>query len=154
VVTTEGLAVTLPRGGIFRPGKFVQALTSGQYPQDAILWLGRGDALVYSGEGHLVFVAPGGQIGTPRQGATFFVQRDRALWVYRGGRMVQSGMPGVPGGGTQSLARTDGVHVFYEPGAILPEDLKKAPLGRETPAIVPSFFDRPFVILPGPLFRP
>jgi hypothetical protein len=41
-----------------------------------------------------------------------------------------------------------------EPGAILPEELKQAPAGRETPAIVPSFFDQPFVILPGPLFRP
>ena len=64
------------------------------------------------------------------------------------------GIPGVPGVGIQSLARLGVVHVFYEPGAILPEELKQAPVGHETPAIVPSFFDRPFVILPGPLFRP
>jgi hypothetical protein len=55
---------------------------------------------------------------------------------------------------TQNLARAGLVRVFYEPGAILPEELKQAPAGRETPAIVPSFFDQPFVILPGPLFRP
>ena len=44
--------------------------------------------------------------------------------------------------------------VFYEPGAILPDELKHAPVGRETPVIVPSFFDRQFEILRGPLFRP
>ena len=57
-------------------------------------------------------------------------------------------------GGIQSPAWLGEGHVFYEPGAKLPEELKQAPLGHETPAIVPSFFDRPFVILPGPLFRP
>jgi hypothetical protein len=147
VVTTEGLTVTLPRGGILRPGRILPALPGRRFPQDAILWLGRGDVLADSGGNHLVFIAPGGQVGTTRRGATFFVQRDGAL-------AVSFGMPGVPEERTPSRARPPGVHVFYEPGAILPEDLKPAPIGHETPAIVPSFFDRPFVILPGPLFRP
>jgi hypothetical protein len=154
VVTTEGLAVTLPRGGILRPGQIFPALPGRQFPQDAILWLGRGDVLADSGGSHLVFIATGGQVGTPRPGATFFVQRDGALAADRRSPAVSSGMLGVLGKGTRSRARTGGVHVFYEPGAILPEDLKQAPLGHETPAIVPSFFDRPFMILPGPLFRP
>jgi hypothetical protein len=132
VVTTEGLTVTLPRGGILRPGQTFAARPGPRFPQDAILWLGEGDVLADTGGNHLVFIAPGGQVGTSRPGATFFVQRDGAL----------------------SLARPGGVHVFYEPGAILPEELKQAPIGHETRAIVPSFFDRPFVILPGPLFRP
>jgi hypothetical protein len=154
VVTTEGLTVTLPRGGILRPGQIFPALPGRQFPQDAILWLGRGDVLADSGGSRLVFIAPGGQVGTSRPGATFFVRRDGALAADRRGPEVWSGVPGVPGEGTRSLARLAGVHVFYEPGAILPEELKQAPLGHETPAIVPSFFDRPFVILPGPLFRP
>jgi len=152
VVTTEGLTVTLPRGGILRPGRTLPFLPAPRFPQDAILWLGQGDVLADSGGNHLVFIARGGQVGTSRVGATFFVQRDGALAADRRGPAVSFGMPGVPEVGNLSLARLGGVHVFYEPGAILPEELKHAPIGHETRAIVPSFFDRPFVILPGPLF--
>jgi hypothetical protein len=154
VVTTEGLTVTLPRGGIVRPGQAFPALPGPRFPQDAILWLGQGDALADSGGNHLVFIAPGGQVGTSRLGATFFVQRGGALAADRRGPAVAFGMPGIPDAVTLSLARLGGVHVFYEPGAMLPEGLKQAPIGHETRAIVPSFFDQPFVILPGPLFRP
>jgi len=154
VVTTEGLTVTLPRGGILRPGQVFRGLPGSRFPQDAILWLGQGDVLADSGGNHLVFIAPGGQVGTSRLGATFFVQRDGALATDRRHPVMAFGMPGVPAQATQILALLGGVQVFYEPGAILPDQLKQAPIGHETRAIVPSFFERPFVILPGPLFRP
>ena len=93
-------------------------------------------------------------VGAPNLGATFFVQRGGALAADRSPPALSFGTTRVPGVGIKNLARVGLVRVFYEPGAILPEELKQAPAGRETPAIVPSFFDQPFVILPGPLFRP
>jgi hypothetical protein len=138
VVTTEGLTVTLPRAGILRPGQIFPAQPGRRFSQDAILWIGEGDVLTDSGGSHLIFIAPGGRVDTGWPGTTFFVRRDGTL----------------TNGGTLAAARLGVAHVFYEPGAILPEGLKQAPIGQETPAIVPSFFDRPFVILPGPLFRP
>jgi hypothetical protein len=154
VVTTEGLTVTLPRGGILRPGRMFPGIPGRRIPQDAILWLGEGDVLADSGVNRLVFIARGGLVGTSQVGATVFVQRDGALAAGRLVSAVPFGMSGVPRVGALNLARLGGVHVFYEPGAILPEELKHAPLSHETPAIVPSFFNQPFVILPGPLFRP
>ncbi len=150
VVTTEGLTLTLPRLGILRPGRIWPGLPAPRFPPDAILWIGQGDVLADSGTNHLVFIARGGQVGTSRVGATFFVQRDGALAADRRGPAVPFGMPGLPEAAILSLARLGGARVFFEPGAILPEELKHAPIGHETRAIVPSFFDRPFVILPGP----
>jgi hypothetical protein len=155
VVTTEGLTMTLPRGGILRPEQTPPGLPTPRFLPHAILWLGEGDDAADSGINHLVFIAQGGRVGTPNLGSTFFVQRGGALADDRRPPAVPFGTRGVPGAGmTQNLARAGLVRVFYEPGAILPEELKQAPAGRETPAIVPSFFDQPFVILPGPLFRP
>ena len=154
VVTTEGLTLTLPRRGILRPGPALQAQPAPRLPQDAILWLGKGDVLANAGRNHLVFIARGGQVGTSRVGATFFVQRDGALAADRRGPAVPFGMPEVAGVRTMSLARLRAAHIYYEPGAILPEELKHAPIGHEMRAIVPSFFNRQFVILPGALFRP
>ncbi len=155
VVTTEGLTVTLPRGGILRPGQTPPGLFTPRFLPDAILWLEEGDVVADSGGNHLVFIARGGQVvGAPNLGATFFVQRGGALAADRSTPALSFGTTRVPGVGIKNLAQMGLIRVFYEPGAILPEELKQAPAGRETPAIVPSFFDQPFVILPGPLFRP
>ena len=155
VVTTEGLTVTLPRGGILRPGQqTAPGLPAPRLRPDAILWLEEGDVVADSWLNHLVFIAPGGQVGTPNLGGTFFVNRGGALADDRRPPAVPFGIGRVAGPRIKNLSRVGLVRVFYEPGAILPEELKQAPAGRETPAIVPSFFDQAFVILPGPLFRP
>ncbi len=151
VVTTEGLTVTLPRRGMLRPWQILAQPTR-RIPRDAILWLGEGDVLATADENRVVFITAGGQLGAGRPGATFFVQRDGALAADRNGAPLWNG--GTAGSLGKALAQRGEGGVFYEPGAILPEEFRKAPLGHATPAIVPSFFDREFVILPGPLFRP
>jgi hypothetical protein len=154
VVTTEGLTMTLPRGGIFRPGQTLPGLPAPRLQPDAILWLEEGDVVADSWLNHLVFIARGGKVGTPQLGGTFFVQRGGALAADDRPPAVPFGTGRGPGVGIKNLARVGLFRVFYEPGAIVPEELKQAPTGCETPAIVPSFFDQAFVILPGPLFRP
>ena len=81
------------------------------------------------------------------------MQRGGALAADGRRPYASPGMPRVARAVTRSRAGLGGVHVYYEPGAILPDELKQTPIGHETRAIVTSFFDRPFVILPGPLFR-
>ncbi len=153
VVTTEGLTVTLPRGGIVRLGQ-IPALPGAQIPMTGILWLGNGEVLENYVGSQMVFIAPGGTFASFASGGTFFVQRDGAVVADRGARAGSFGIAGGLGVRVGSRMSVGASHVFYEPGAILPEELKKAPVGRETPAIVPSFFDRQFEILRGPLFRP
>jgi hypothetical protein len=109
-------------------------------PRDEILWLGPGDPAPPITP-RVVFIARGGRLDQVRPGTTYFIQR--------GGQLVDEGpwiRPGSRSGVTAQAA-------YYEPGAIVPEAVKQAANAHEVPAIVPSLFNQPFVILPGPLFR-
>jgi hypothetical protein len=157
VITTEGLTLTLPRNGTIRPGvaRPNPGGTHWPLPQGAILWFGPGDDVPPGAGNHLFFIARGGQVGATQLGATYFVQRGGALTRDREDLVGALRLRGLPKHVTRSLARLgNGGRVYFEPGAILPEELRETPVGHETPAIVPSFFDQPFVILAGPLYRP
>ncbi len=140
VVTTEGLTVTIPRKGTIRPGLWVPNSSRATTPPDAILWVGPGEAAPLVAP-RVVFIARGGRVDQLRPGTTYFIQR--------GGRLVDEGLPLGPvrrrGGRAQA--------VYYEPGAILPESVQHDANAHEVPAIIPSTFNQPFVILAGPLFR-
>jgi hypothetical protein len=137
VITTEGLTITIPRDRTIRPGPMIPLPSQRSAPElrEAILWVGPKQAAPVSGP-RVVVVARGGWVDPVGPGATYFIQR--------GGRLGDVG-PGPRGGHAQA--------VYYEPGAILPEPIKQAPNAHEVPAIVPSLFHEPFVVLPGPLFR-
>jgi hypothetical protein len=142
VITTEGLTITIPRDRTIRPGPILPL--SGQPStaelREAILWVGPNQAAPVSGP-RVVVVARGGWVDPVGPGATYFIQR--------GGRLGDLGTQLGPGGPRGGRAQV----VYYEPGAILPEPIKQANNAHEVPAIVPSLFHEPFVILPGPLFR-
>jgi hypothetical protein len=133
VSTTEGLTVTVPRQWIIRPA--MATLARGQWAArlataKGIDWVAPGDRLPARGGSRLTFVEPGGTV-TGMVG-TFFIKQ--------GGTMLFIG--GAP------------KHIYFEPGAMIPDWLQRPPVGQEVRAIVPSFFDQPFVVLAGPRFRP
>jgi hypothetical protein len=142
VISTEGITITIPRDRTIRPGPMrVFPIHGGAAgPRDAILWVGPGDQAPAPGPG-LVIIARGGRVDQFGPGATYFIQRGGRL----GDDEPRLGIRGPRGGRAQA--------VYYEPGAIVPERLKQAPGSHEVPAIVPSLFNEPFTILPGPLFR-
>ena len=142
VVTTEGLTVTIPRYRTIHPGTMPTTTTQLMFAKlrDAICWIGPGDD-ASTVACRFYFVASGGLVDQVGHGATYFIQR--------GGTLGQEG----PGVGPVGLRGGTARAVFFEPGAIVSQGLKLAPIGHEVRAIVPSFFDEPFLILPGHLFR-
>ena len=97
VVTTEGLTLTLPRGGILRPEQ-IPVLAGIRFRLSGILWLGEGDVMADLMGSHVVFIAPGGKFATFPSGGTFLVQRDGELATDRGGPAGLFGIRGVRGG--------------------------------------------------------
>jgi hypothetical protein len=141
VVTTEGLTVTIPRDRIIRPGPLIPVSTRAGILREGILWIGPGDVAPMSGP-RVVVIARGGRVDQVGHGTTYF--------IHRGGRLGDERSrlgPGGPRGGGRAQA------VYHEPGAIVLEPFKQGTKAHEVPAIVPSVFNQPFVILPGPLFR-
>ncbi len=132
VSTTEGLTVTVPRQWTIRPAMAPRSRQGWPVVRAATFgfnWVAPGDEVQARFGSRLTFVEPGGMVsGTS---GTFFIKQ--------GGRMDFMGGPPP--------------HVYFEPGAIIPDWLKRAPAGHEVRAIVPSFFDQPFVILAGPRLR-
>jgi hypothetical protein len=132
VSTTEGLTVTVPRQWTNRPAMAPQSRQGWPGVRAASFgfdWVAPGDVVQARFGSRLTFVEPGGMVSGTF--GTFFIKQ--------GGTMVFTG--GHP------------PHVYFEPGAIIPDWLKRAPVGHEARAIVPSFFDEPLVILAGPRFR-
>jgi hypothetical protein len=130
VMTTEGLTVTIPRDRTIRPGPTAPVSRRRMILSNLILWVGAGDE-VQTGGCPLIFVSQDGMVLTGQILFTGFIQSGGGL--------------GDDGGRARA--------VYYEPGAIVPERIKKGPAGHEVRAVVPSFLAASFVVLPGPLFR-
>jgi hypothetical protein len=131
VITTEGLTVTIPRNSTIPSGMVPRYPRGAPAVQPTVVsWAAPGSVSQPSGS-HLTFAAPGAVIAGAVGGGTFFIQRGAAL-------AMNAGNP---------------QHVYFEPGAMLPQSAAQAPVGQEARAIVPSFFNQPFFVLPGPLFR-
>jgi hypothetical protein len=135
VSTTEGLTVTVPRQWTIRPAMGRPSPRRWPSGQAAMNWVAAGD-LVQPRlwlDSPLTYVEPGGTVtATP---GTYFIKQ--------GATMVARGAPIVVGP----------QHVYFEPGANIPESFKRAPVGQEARAIVASFVDQPFTILAGPHVR-
>ena len=130
VETTQGLAVTVPRNQTIRPTALALFRRGAARVRPALFWIGSGE-MVNSTASQLVFVSPGGLVTQAEANRQYFVQHD--------GRLGDSG-------GNPSA-------VFFEPGAILPDRFKRAPIGQPVPVIVPSPVDQTFVIVRAPDVR-
>ena len=136
VVTGEGVAVTVPRNqtlspAVLRDERGVAAGLHRRRPaklRTALMWIHSGE-MVNSVSGQSVFISPGGLVTQADQNHNYFVQHD--------GRLGDSG-------GTPSS-------VFFEPTAIVPDRLKRAPIGEMVPVIVPSPVSEAFLVLGAPL---
>jgi hypothetical protein len=127
VLTSRGLAVTIPRHQTYRP---IAAAGSRRNPallRMGLLWIGSGD-VVGAVAGQSMFISPGGLVTQSEANRVYFIQHDGRL-----------------GDGGQNPST-----VYFEPGAILPDRLKQAPVGQPVPVIVPSPVDAPFFILRPP----
>jgi hypothetical protein len=124
VVTTEGLAVTVPRNQTIRPSAVALSRRNPALFRAALLWIGPGD-IVGSVISRSVFVSRGGLVTQAAASHVYFVQHD--------GKLGDAGQ--------------NPSAVFFEPGAIVPDRLKVAPVGLAVPVIVPSSVDDPFVII-------
>ena len=87
--------------------------------------------MVGSAASQSIFISPGGLVTQAEANHVYFIQHD--------GRLGDSGQ--------------NPSAVFFEPGAILPDRLKQAPVGQPVPVIVPSPVDGPFFILRVPDVR-
>ena len=130
VETAQGLAVTVPRNQTIRPTALALFRRGAARLRPALFWIGSGE-MVNSTASQLVFVSPGGLVTQAEANRQYFVQHD--------GRLGDSG-------GNPSA-------VFFEPGAILPDRFKRAPIGQPVPVIVPSPVDQTFVIVRAPDVR-
>jgi hypothetical protein len=130
VVTTEGVAVTVPRNATIRPTALALSRRNRGLVRASMLWIGSGE-MVVSVPSQSIFIAPGGMVTQADQNHHYFIQH--------AGRLGD-------GGGNPST-------VFFEPDAILPDRLKRAPIGELAQVIVPSPVDDSFVILGGTYVR-
>jgi hypothetical protein len=130
VLTTEGMTVTVPRNQTIRATALAAFRRRPVQLGSALLWIGSGD-VVGSVANQSVFISPGGLVTQSEANRVYFIQHD--------GRLGDSGQ--------------NPSAVFFEPDAILPDRLKKAPVGQPVPVIVPSPVDQPFVILRAPDVR-
>jgi hypothetical protein len=130
VVTTEGMAVTVPRNQTIRATALAALGRRAPLARSALLWIGSGD-MVGSVANQSIFISPGGLVTQSEANRVYFVQHD--------GRLGDSGQ--------------NPSAIFFEPGAILPERLRKAPVGQPVRVIVPSPIDQPFVVLRAPDVR-
>jgi hypothetical protein len=130
VLTSRGLAVTVPRKQTIRPVAVARFRRNPALMRAALLWIGSGD-MVGSVASQSIFISPGGLVTQSEANRVYFIQHD--------GRLGDSGQ--------------NPSAVFFEPGAIVPERLKQAPVGQPVPVIVPSPVDQPFVILRAPDVR-
>jgi hypothetical protein len=130
VVTTEGMAVTVPRSQTIRPLALPAVRRNAAQLRQALLWIGSGDMVGFV-PNQSIFISPGGLVTNSEADRVYFVQHD--------GRLGDSGQ--------------NPRAVFFEPGAIVPERLRKDPVGQPVPVIVPSPVDEPFVILRRPDVR-
>ncbi len=130
VLTSRGLAVTIPRNQTIRPIAVGRFRPNPALLRTAPLWIGSGD-VVGSVASQSIFIAPGGLVTQAEANRVYFIQHDGRL-----------------GDGGQNPSA-----VYFEPGAILPDRLKQAPVGQPVPVIVPSPVDAPFFILRPPDVR-
>ena len=130
VLTSRGLAVTVPRNQTIRPIALARFRRNPALLRAALLWIGSGD-IVGSVASQSIFISPGGLVTQAEANRVYFIQHD--------GRLGDSGR--------------NPSAVFFEPGAILPDRLKQAPVGQPVPVIVPGPVDQPFVILRTPDVR-
>ena len=130
VVTNEGVAVTVPLNQTVGPPALGPLRRRPAQPRAALVWISSGD-IVSSVAGQSIFISPGGLVTQADQNRHYFVQHE--------GRLGDSG-------GTPST-------VFFEPDAILPDRLKRGPIGEPARVIVPSPVEQSFVILGAPLVR-
>jgi hypothetical protein len=124
IVTTEGLAVTVPRNQTIRPSAVARYRQNPALSRAALLWIGPHD-VVSTAVSRTVFVSPGGLVTQAAASHMYFVQHD--------GKLGDAGQ--------------NPTAVFFEPGAIVPDRLKVAPVGQPVPVIVPSSVEDPFVIV-------
>jgi hypothetical protein len=130
VLTRHGLAVTVPRNDTIRPSAVAPFRRNPAQLRPALLWIGSGD-MVGSVASQTIFISPGGLVTQAEANRVYFIQHD--------GRLGDS-------------AQNPGA-VFFEPGAVLPDRLKQAPVGQAVPVIVPCSVDAPFFILRPPDVR-
>jgi hypothetical protein len=130
VLTSHGLAVTVPRNQTIRPGAVAGFRRNPALVRPALLWIGSGD-MVGAVASQSIFISPGGLVTQTEANRVYFIQHDGRL-----------------GDGGQNPSA-----VFFEPGAILPDRLKQAPVGQPVPVIVPCSVDAPFFILRPPDVR-
>jgi IPT/TIG domain len=130
VLTSGGLAITVPRNQTIRPIATSRLRRNPALLRAGLLWIGSGD-IVGSVASQSIFISPGGLVTQAEANRVYFVQHD--------GRLGDNGQnPNA---------------VFFEPGAIVPDRLKQAPVGKPVPVIVPSPVDQPFVIMRAPDVR-
>ncbi len=124
VVTTEGLAVTVPRSQAIRPTAVARFGRFARPVRPSLVWINSGE-MVNSLPSSSVFISPGGLVTQADQNHNYFIQHN--------GRLGDSG-------GNPSA-------VFFEPDAILPDRLKRAPIGEMVRAIVPCPVNDAFLIV-------
>ena len=100
VVTTQGLAVTVPRNQTIRPTPLAQFRRNAFRLGAALAWIGSGE-MVRSVASQSIFISPGGLVTQSEANRVYFIQHD--------GRLGDSGQ--------------NPTAVFFEPGAI------SAPIG-------------------------
>jgi hypothetical protein len=130
VLTSQGLAVTVPRNKTVRPAVAAQFRRNAARLPAAVLWISAGD-VIGAVASQSIIISPGGMATQAEANRVYFVQHD--------GRLGDSGQ--------------NPKAVYYEPGAILPDRLKQAPIGQSVPVIVPCPVDTPFYILRAPDVR-
>src|SRR5262249_25336047 len=130
VLTSQGLAVTVPRNQTVRPAVAAQFRRNAARLPAAILWIGAGD-VIGPVASQSIIVSPGGMATHAEADRVYFLQHHR--------RLGDSGQ--------------NPKAVYFEPGAIVPDRLKQAPIGQSVPVIVPSPIDTPFYILRAPDVR-
>jgi hypothetical protein len=133
VVTSEGVAVTVPRNQTISPAAAAPRRRRAAHQRTAVIrtglmWINSGE-MVNSVPSESVFISPGGLVTQADQNHNYFVQHD--------GRLGDSG-------GNPSS-------VFFEPSAIVPDRLKRAPIGEMVRVIVPSPVSEAFLVLGAPL---
>ncbi len=128
VVTSEGVTVTVPRNQTISPAAAARYRRRRAQPRTALMWINSGE-MVNSVPGPSVFISPGGLVTQADHNHNYFVQHDGRLGDSRG----------IPSS------------VFFEPSAIVPDRLKRAPIGEMARVIVPSPVSEAFLVLSAPL---
>ncbi len=133
VVTGEGVTVTVPRNQTISPAAAAphrrrRAQLRTDLIRTGLMWINSGE-MVNSVPSQSVFISPGGLVTQADNNHNYFVQHDGRLGDF---------------GGNPSS-------VFFEPDAIVPDRLKRAPIGEMARAIVPSPVSEAFLVLGAPL---